>query len=96
MSFTPSKVINDIMSICDKHNETEKKKYFSNLHVNIGYAAPEIRESRFWNGNGNWLGIIEILNKECVLINDCNIEIDKYFKSMMKKYKENSGFDALN
>jgi hypothetical protein len=96
MNFTPTTVINDIMSICDKHNETEKKNCFKELFVSLGYAAPEIRESRFWSGNGNWLGIIEILNKECVLISDCNVEIDKYYKDMMKKYKEKGGFDGLS
>jgi hypothetical protein len=96
MSFTPSTILGDIMDICEKHNETEKKNKFKRLGENIGYCAPEIRESRFWNGNNNWYGIIDILNKDCSSISDCNLEIDTYFKSIMKKYKTQSGFERLS
>tara|TARA_Y100000816_G_C26096394_1_gene580338 strand:- start:1789 stop:2079 length:291 start_codon:yes stop_codon:yes gene_type:complete len=96
MSFTPLKVIQELSEICKKHNNREMKQKFTNLARNIGYCAPEIRESRFWNGNRNWFGLCEILNKHCVIISDCNIEILNYYKNMIKRYKENKGFDTLS
>tara|TARA_X000000368_G_C23033886_1_gene713723 strand:- start:377 stop:661 length:285 start_codon:yes stop_codon:yes gene_type:complete len=93
MSFTPLKVIDELIKICKKHKVTEIEQIFISLMENIGYCAPEIRESRFWNGNNNWLGLCDILNKYCSTISDCNIEIKKYYKNMMERYKENNGFD---
>ena len=62
---------------------------------NIGYAAPEIREYLFWNGNDNWYGIVKLLNKNCNVISNFSKEVNNYYKNMLKKYKENHGFDGL-
>ena len=94
-TFTPMNVLGNMMNICDKYNETHKKNLFKNLYYNLGYAAPEIREERFWYGTNNWYGILEILNNNFNTIDDCNIEMDKYYKNVLKLYKEKHGFDKI-
>lgn len=93
--FTPTFVLGNMMDICDKHNETHKKNLFKGLCENLGYCAPEILEDRFWYGNYNWFGIIEILNRNFDTTSDCNVEINKYFKDVLKTYNELQGFDKL-
>tara|TARA_B110000444_G_C18742401_1_gene548628 strand:+ start:636 stop:923 length:288 start_codon:yes stop_codon:yes gene_type:complete len=93
MTFTQLIVIYDIINICEKYNDLKIKKKLLKLIENISYLAPEIRENLFWNGNEKWCGIVKILNNN--LNNNSNIgkEINKYYKNMIYKYKENHGFD---
>lgn len=95
MTFTPLTVIYDILEICERCKDETLKKHLLILIENIGYAAPEIREYLFWNGNDNWYGIVKLLNKNCNVISNFSKEVNYYYKNMLKKYKENHGFDGL-
>jgi len=47
--FTPMTVIVDMMDVIDE--KTPGYKRLNKLLENMGYAAPEIRDSRFWGSN---------------------------------------------
>jgi len=95
MTFTLLIVIHDIIEICEKYDDKKIKKHLLKLIKNIGYVAPEIRETLFWNGNEKWCGIVKILNNNLNNNSIISKEINNYYKNMIYKYNENKGFDSL-
>ena len=85
--FTPQMVVNDIMNaVIDKDSRgyIRLKKFYADL----GYAAPEIRDSRFWGGTFKKDSIVDI----CKDHYEDNKEVHKIFTNAVIKYEINKGF----
>lgn len=90
MAFTPFTVIDEIMNVIDK--ESDGFARLKKLKEDLGYVAPEIRNSRFW---GNKHSIKESLTDICKKHFNDNEKIRKIFHKAALKYAK-EGFTYLN
>ena len=80
--FTPLMVVNDIMDVVDK--DTMGYKRLKKFCTDLGYAAPEIRDARFWGGTFQKDSIVDICKDH---YND-NEKVHKIFTQAAVKYQE--------
>jgi hypothetical protein len=87
-SFTPFTVITEVLyTIKDEEKNKKAIVEFEKLADDLGFVAPEIRDSRFWGGFNNKENFVSLCQK--FFLND--EKILNIFQKTKKRY-EKTGF----
>tara|TARA_B100000795_G_C22776718_1_gene430345 strand:- start:708 stop:989 length:282 start_codon:yes stop_codon:yes gene_type:complete len=84
--FTTTSVINKMMALIEKN--TTGWRRLNKLKEDMGYAAPEIINERFW---GHPRSRIPSITSVCKTYFDDNVEINDIYNEAVTKYT-NNGF----